>query len=86
MTIAEFLEARIDEDETTPRTEKVSAECAAKRMIIAQWYAATEDGDDDSVNEIASGIIIALRDVLRALASVYGNHPDYIPEWNTYGG
>ncbi|QFG09624.1 hypothetical protein HYQ00_gp80 [Arthrobacter phage TripleJ] len=61
---------------------RVLAECAAKRGILVQWAAATEDGEDDSTDEIASGIIIALRDVLRTLVAAYKDHPDYQQEWS----
>jgi hypothetical protein len=122
MTIIEFLEARIAEDEAVARAAshqklagpfhgnwrhdslhlssmeredakhiarhdpaRVLAECAAKRAIIKQWDDVTlEDGvrdERDDIDEIHSGLIIALRDVIKALAAVYSSHPDYRQEW-----
>ena len=91
MTITEFLDARIDDDETTPRTERVSAECAAKRMIVALhspvkdkgWRSGASHGYlfcgscgsiDDSPEPYPC-------DTLKALASIYMDHPDYNEEW-----
>ena len=96
MTITEFLEARIAEDEAAARqededyahttllptydsdhqlkwnTERVLAECTAKRAVIGWWT----DGligyvrvDDELTNP------------LLPLAAVYKDHPDYKQEW-----
>ena len=64
---------------------RVLAECKAKRAIIRQWDDVTLDegvrDEDDTINEIHSGLVMALRDVLKVLAAVYSDHPDYDPEW-----
>lgn len=74
MTITEFLEARIAEDETQAAkhqesairhgwgdyTARVLAECAAKRAIIAYSPPRT----------------------LQHLAAIYDDHPGYRQEWD----
>ena len=89
VTITEFLEARIAEDETecTPTAamddddrggwaihyaERVLAECAAKRAILATFPLPGENNVYGWVE----------RDVLQALAAVYKDHPDYQQEWS----
>lgn len=47
---------------------RVLAECEAKRRIV-EWMS-------DEVEYVVFG-----DDVLRALATVYADHPDYQPEW-----
>jgi hypothetical protein len=93
MTITEFLEARIAEDEreanvclaspehTTRRWVRVLAECAAKRAILAlheyEWM-----GPDDAAGK---GCSHDYEDwpcpTIRAIGSVYADHPDYRQEW-----
>lgn len=83
MNITDFLLARIQEDEKRANyygplamgTDRVLAECTAKREIIRWWV----DGligyvrvDDDLTNP------------LLPLAAVYKDHPDYQQEWNPY--
>jgi hypothetical protein len=87
MTITEFLEARIAADEraimklaeadrrpllsisiTVNHPQRLLAECAAKRAII----------ETQSVPKIAA---VPSPFILRALASVYADHPDYRQEW-----
>ena len=111
MNIADFLLARIQEDEAragsgwarlgdmrwevdnygqnflTPTA--VKAECAAKRAIMEHAIAASDDratvveegclGEPDKSDAYASdpGLLI-----IRALAAVYKDHPDYRPEWS----
>ena len=80
MNITDFLLARIQEDETRANyygplamgTDRVLAECKAKREIIRWWV----DGligyvrvDDELTNP------------LLPLAAVYGDHEDYQQEW-----
>lgn len=117
-TIADFLLARIDEDEAVARAgvsgqadpengwgyggfgspnaltphvgiihervqadhitrwhpARVLAECAAKRAIVESWREA---------DKMYGGDAGAYMDgVLRALASVYDDHPDYDPAWS----
>ena len=87
MDIKDFLLARIAEDEAaadwvamvfpdgdvTPLFRRVLAECAAKRAIIgppmAEELKAWSHGVDPSPH------------ALRALASVYADHPDHQEEW-----
>ena len=107
MTIIEFLEARIAEDEALARQEdedyadttllptydsyhqynwntaRVLAECAAKRAIIeqhrvAQWFSVPEGCV--TCREHAVPVQFPCSTV-RALASVYADHPDYQQEW-----
>jgi hypothetical protein len=103
MTIAEFLEARISEDEYSSNRElllgtsmtltrlhsRILDECAAKRailnlhqrmdyvqrMVYGDIYPCTECGSvDDSPVEWPCP-------TLKAIASVYKDHPDYQQEW-----
>ena len=103
MTITEFLEARIAEDEATaslltgggaghsPRTQvytgtewvttplttdRLLAECKAKRAIIA---AAEPEAWMD--NHAYGGYTDAMDVAISALAAVYREHLDYLPEW-----
>lgn len=97
MTIDEFLLARIAEDEaywgnpamlpfTGPGTSrlalKVQAECAAKRVIVelatkqlveVEGYA-IDGGMDLDPPHVSD-------DILRVLAAVYAEHPDFDPAW-----
>ncbi|MCQ1951610.1 DUF6221 family protein [Arthrobacter sp. zg-Y859] len=94
ITITEFLVARIAEDEATAQAfgqatgsllleedasgdlmltigaDRVLAECAAKRAIVEHW----------GPYETLEG-----PDLLRALAAVYADHPDYQPDWAQEG-
>lgn len=102
MTITEFLEARIAEDEisatmrechrggcdSTPNEagysypcgcglpERMMAECAAKRAILAECRPGTLDDLDSGEDDQPAPMWVA-----RALASVYKDHPDYQQEW-----
>lgn len=90
----EFLEARLDEDEAwaedAPSQERprdpddparVLRDVAAKRRIIAMYEAPAYGGWDPADRAEASGRREGLREVIRALASVYGWHEDYREEW-----
>lgn len=105
MTITEFLEARIAEDEAaadgllgvshSPRTqvyigtewvsspltsERLLAEAAAKRAIMA--LADHVEGMDYQITSEWGGDIDGTADdILKALAAVYADHPDYQQEW-----
>ena len=114
MNIAQFLEARIDEDEaqlaSTPTAAqqlddfdyggtddylrftigygRAVAECAAKRAIISQAEEATGDRGTVIAEHCGSDAERAqswAEDpgelILKALASVYSDHPDYQQEW-----
>lgn len=105
MTIAEFLLARIAEDETAGQntagdrmpagawdgfytwvgrggargigviSQRVLAECEAKRRIIAE-----HDGAHHCVRHIDPDDNVDC-DTIRSLAAVYADHPDYREEW-----
>jgi hypothetical protein len=86
MTIIEFLEARIAEDEKQAAkhqesasrhgwgdyTARVMAECAAKRAIVDWWC-----------NGVIGYVEVNgdLTNPLLPLAAVYADHPDYQLEW-----
>lgn len=81
MTIVEFLEARWDEEEQVARSAggdvhltvpayRFIDDIAAKRAILAQWTAAEQ-----------MAAAYALNRVVRSLASIYRDHPDYPQEW-----
>lgn len=88
MTITEFLLARVAEDEANaaswyedwggnmePLRGRVLAECAAKRAIVADCSTINpEHYDPYEVRPFAKAI-------LRELASVHADHPDFDPEW-----
>ena len=99
MTLTEFLLARIAEDEAVAQDSlalyvpgsslyvarhdpaRVLAECEAKRRIVEQWRNRYNENpwlDDDET--------LDARDALRALASVYVDHPDCRDEWKPSGG
>lgn len=92
MTITEFLEARIAEDEARAKyvseygdtgglftPTRVLAECAAKRAIIAEHAPVDPcDAHDAMFSTITC-------DTIRALAAVYADHPDYQQEWAPNG-
>ena len=70
MTIAEFLLARIAEDEQGTAHPQMLADIAAKRMIIERWV-------DPTALPSPSGYYTAIDDVLQDLAGAYSEHPDY---------
>lgn len=84
MTIVEFLTARYDE-------AAADADIAAKRAILAwcgerdQIYVGTLSGDPDvpDPKNFVPGSLRHRADavVLRYLASVYADHPDYDEAW-----
>lgn len=97
LTLTDFLLARLDEDERAPRewqrvggeagsvaARRLLAEVAAKRRIVEQhrWRVAQDAHEDDyEVRLLAEARCEELDAVLRALASVYADHPDYRAEW-----
>jgi hypothetical protein len=98
MTITEFLEARITEDEAAANDlmgeregDRVLAECAAKRAIIAEHGEQEVASLDRAtwgqpfivcrVCAIGARQVVAPCPTLRALAAVYADHPDYDPAW-----
>jgi hypothetical protein len=76
LTITEFLSARIAEDAQ-------DAEAEAKRQIVQAWEAWAYHAERDSRGEGAmwETSAAAMNAVLRALAGVYADHPDYREEW-----
>jgi hypothetical protein len=74
-TLTEFLLARIAEDEEMVEPvmivhpDRFLAECVAKRRIV-------EDLDTAKVRER-----VALHRVMRHLAAVYSDHPEYDEAW-----
>lgn len=97
MTITEFLLARIAEDEASagswyedwggnmePLQSRALAECKAKRQIIEDCWEAEERiegewGSCRSREELdATGYPPP---ALKAMSTVYADHPDYRQEW-----
>lgn len=92
MTIVEFLTARLDAHEELLRmmaepgrhyaveARRRLADIAAKRAIVAKYTDCVRF--EDETGEPTFGASAAtLQDVLRHLASVYSDHPDYREEW-----
>ena len=95
MTITEFLEARIAEDEAAAkfrrqgdkffddeRTLRMSAECAAKRRILSFYpgaMGAVKIDDWESCGDSCAEWVAVCS--VQALAAVYADHPDYRQEW-----
>jgi hypothetical protein len=62
------------------KTTRVLAECEAKRQIVGlDDSALRRHRSDGDASAIGAGLM--RDDVLRALASVYADHPDYREEW-----
>jgi hypothetical protein len=66
--------------------ERVLAEVAAKRRILAQYVAAraaaeSETDTDTEAGWVADGVLGALELAVRALAMPDADHPDFKPEW-----
>jgi len=92
MTLTEFLEARIAEDEDHATDSmaaldraglasygaRVLAECEAKRRIVSL---ADEQADDFTGRAGEAHTMRLLGDVVKALALPYADHPDYLAEW-----
>jgi hypothetical protein len=89
MNITDFLEARIAEDEKRAieyqqypgwwKPARVLAECASKRAILGEYEGLTfeQRSTFDSWEPYRS----VMRAVLKSLAAVYKDHPDYQKEW-----
>jgi hypothetical protein len=85
LTITEFLEARILDDEMAANDlmgeregDRVLAECAAKRAIIEYHSMLLEQSEH---SDVAGYHATGMRIATRALAAVYKDHPDYQQEW-----
>lgn len=79
MTITEFLEARIAEDEIAAydimgerEGDRMLAECAAKRAIIG-WWTNGVIGEVEIDGELTNPLL--------PLAAIYADHEDYQQEW-----
>lgn len=98
-TLAEFLLARIAEDEaalddsdgqalgvhviTVEAAARWLAECEAKRRIIEAFRGWT-DAASETHDQRDYGVADGLDEALRALALPYADHPDYRDEWRPY--
>jgi hypothetical protein len=62
---------------------RVLAECEAKRRIVetAQRTQASLESRRAPANDAINGHVLAYRDVVRQLAVIYADHPDYRKEW-----
>ena len=94
MTIVEFLEARIAEDERQAMKHlknasasgwgsypaHILAECKAKREILSK-HAMLVDQSYRAGGDVAGYHATGLRIALRILAAVYDDHRDYRAEW-----
>ena len=65
--------ARGQQIATLANPDRVLAECAAKRVIVALYLEAELDGSYVALEY--------LPDALKALAAVYKDHPDYQQDW-----
>ncbi|MUL41676.1 hypothetical protein FZ103_10910 [Streptomonospora sp. PA3] len=97
MTIVEFLNARLAEDENaahaaSPGTggpERARADVSAKRGIVEEYTATYREcmdtlnnGDRTAADEDGAwSALHAWRRALEHLAAVYAAHPDYDPAW-----
>lgn len=90
MTIAEFLLARIADDEAIAAHSdgglmddahfskaRVLAECEAKRRIVARWQAYGRD----NLGPYRSGYTAGMEDAILAHALSYADHPDFSEAW-----
>ena len=73
------LPVSIDEHVCRHDPTRVLAECEAKRRIVEECRLC--DLDDFKPGTETWGYRQALRADVQALASVYADHPDYLPEW-----
>lgn len=67
--------------EPGPLGQMILAECAQKRAIVAQWRSVAAAEGARNICEADGPGAIALRSMLRILASSYEAHPDYREEW-----
>src|SRR6266545_4502609 len=96
MTIVEFLTAHYDEDEQMIRVgesglpsywvRNVLADIAAKRRIVELLeepliVAPSGYGNDQIQINTAIDHAAERAKIMKLLASVYADHPDYRPEW-----
>jgi hypothetical protein len=89
MTLTEFLLARIAEEEADVAHidgvnwtgDRVLAECAAKRRVIARAQRVFDGLYPYHADEAYESRADHARDDLRDLAAIYADHPDYREEW-----
>lgn len=95
MTIVEFLNARLNEDERASKAvpegsrgrERALAEVAAKRRIVrgyAEAHEASMRTVDPSVSDRGGdpwSELFAWRMAVKCLAAVYANHSEYDASW-----
>ena len=75
MTIIEFLEARITEDEALAgHSRKMQADCASKRALLTLFRSGIKF-------EVAAGGVKGWISPLMLMAIPYRDHPDYRQEW-----
>jgi len=88
--LVRFVEERLDEDEervrrgqpvpwTTEMTERAYREVGAKRKIVILCKVAQEPDAFGRPN-IRRGVA---RRILKEIAAVYADHPDYSPAWRS---
>ena len=86
MDLAAFLKARLDEDEFEAGqvicewhdNDRRRREVEAKRAILGAY--AFQSRYDDGIGRVLAH---TFHEVLRVLAAVYSDHPDYDPAWAT---
>lgn len=98
MTIVEFLDARLYEDEraahaasrATGGSQRARADVAAKRKILQSYtetyracVAAMGDGGGQPDGSDTWAALHAWRQALEHLAAAYDAHPDYDPSWQS---
>lgn len=96
LTLADFLLARIAEDEAVVEgfhqgdgdpdfmwgPDRIRAECAAKREIVADYLAAADDSDGPEKHaKYLAGVEAGLYGAVQHLALPYADHSDYRQEW-----
>lgn len=89
MTIVEFLNARLDEQDADGRSldylqtgEFLLADAAAKRRIVERYREAMATASErDDLDPNTQALLVALLWPLYDLGAVYADHPDYNPEW-----
>ena len=60
---------------------RVLAQCAAYRAIVEQWRESQISAESDDGGPWSEGMAYAGELALRALASIWGDHPAYEAEW-----
>lgn len=84
--LTEFLKARLDEDEHIARHDpvRILREVEAKRAVINMVPLSQEEAEERFAGffvEEGAGWEKAQEYVLKHLATIYADHPDYQQEW-----